>query len=82
MYPGFAPVSKALWLIEQSLEEEDPRLMNTICDVSVLLLTKGMNRIYEVLDDRICSMVEIRALKQHQQSQPQVMMFAYLKRLP
>lgn len=79
---GFAMVSDALWLIEQLLEERDPKLIDTICDVSVLLLSRGWNRMYDVLNDRICAMVEIRAAQKREENQPWAQMFACLKRLP
>ncbi|KAG9693334.1 hypothetical protein KCU95_g8320, partial [Aureobasidium melanogenum] len=79
---GFAMVSDALWLIEQLLEERDPKLIDTICDVSVLLLTRGWHRMYDVLVTRICAMVEIRAAQKKEEQQPWAQMFACLKRLP
>ncbi|KAG9945116.1 hypothetical protein KCU85_g7505, partial [Aureobasidium melanogenum] len=79
---GFALVSDALWLIEQLLEERDPKLIDTICDVSVLLLTRGWHRMYDILLDRICAMVEIRAAQKNESDQPWATMFACLKRLP
>ncbi|KAH0365988.1 hypothetical protein KCU65_g5686, partial [Aureobasidium melanogenum] len=79
---GFAMVSDALWLIEQLLEERDPKLIDTICDVSVLLLTRGWHQMYDILLDRICAMVEIRAKQKREEHQPWAQMFACLKRLP
>jgi hypothetical protein len=83
-YPtqGFALVSDALWLIEELLEEQDPKLIDTICDVSVILLTKGWDRVYELLTDRICSMVAIRALSRKEELQPWAQVFACLRKLP
>jgi len=83
-YPaqGFALVSDALWLIEELLEERDPKLIDTICDVSVILLTKGWDRVYDVLTQRICSMVEIRALRRREELQPWAQVFACLRKLP
>jgi len=83
-YPaqGFALVSDALWLIEELLEERDPKLIDTICDVSVILLTKGWDRVYDVLTERICSMVEIRALRRREELQPWAQVFACLRKLP
>jgi hypothetical protein len=83
-YPaqGFALVSDALWLIEELLEEQDPKLIDTICDVSVILLTKGWDRVYELLTDRICSMVAIRASSQKEELQPWAQVFACLRKLP
>jgi hypothetical protein len=83
-YPaqGFALVSDALWLIEELLEERDPKLIDTICDVSVILLTKGWDRMYDVLTDRICGMVEIRALRKNEELQPWAQVFACLRKLP
>ena len=79
---GFALVSDSLWLMEQLLEERDPKLIDTICDVSVLLLTRGWNRMYEVLNERICAIVELRAVQKKEEHQPWAQMFDCLKRLP
>lgn len=79
---GFAMVSDGLWLMEQLLEERDPKLIDTICDVSVLLLTRGWHRMYDVLVTRICEMVEIRAAQKNEGDQPWAQMFACLKKLP
>ncbi|KAH0346198.1 hypothetical protein KCU83_g7500, partial [Aureobasidium melanogenum] len=79
---GFAMVSDGLWLMEQLLEERDPKLIDTICDVSVLLLTRGWHRMYDVLVTRICAMVELRAAQKKEEEQPWAQMFACLKRLP
>ncbi|KAH0287493.1 hypothetical protein KCU62_g5881, partial [Aureobasidium sp. EXF-3399] len=79
---GFALVSDSLWLMEQLLEERDPKLIDTICDVSVLLLIRGWNRMYEVLNERICAIVEIRAVHRKEEHQPWAQMFDCLKRLP
>ncbi|KAH0223547.1 hypothetical protein KCU86_g47, partial [Aureobasidium melanogenum] len=67
---GFAMVSDALWLIEQLLEERDPKLIDTICDVSVLLLARGWHQMYDILVTRICDMVEIRAAQKREEHQP------------
>ncbi|KAH0046251.1 hypothetical protein KCU80_g30, partial [Aureobasidium melanogenum] len=79
---GFAMVSDALWLIEQLLEERDPKLIDTICDVSVLLLARGWHQMYDILVTRICDMVEIRAAQKREEHQPWAQMFACLKKLP
>jgi hypothetical protein len=83
-YPaqGFALVSDALWLIEELLEERDPKLIDTICDVSVTLLTKGWDRVYDVLTERVCSMVEIQALRKKQELEPWAQVFACLRKIP
>lgn len=79
---GFALVSDSLWLMEQLLEERDPKLIDTICDVSVLLLARGWNRMYEILNERICAIVELRAMQKNEEQQPWAQMFDCLKRLP
>jgi hypothetical protein len=83
-YPaqGFTLISNALWLIEELLEERDPKLIDTICDVSVILLTKGWDRVYNLLTDRICGMVEIRAVRKREGLQPWAQVFACLRKLP
>ena len=79
---GFALVSDSLWLMEQLLDERDPKLIDTICDVSVLLLMRGWHRMYEVLNERICAIVELRAVQKKEEHQPWAQMFDCLKRLP
>lgn len=83
-YPtqGFALVSEALWLIEELLEEQDPKLIDTICDVSVILLTKGWDQIYEILNARICGMIEIWALRKGEEQHPWSQIFACWRKLP
>lgn len=83
-YPaqGFALVSEALWLIEELLEQRDPKLIDTICDVSVILLTKGWDQVYEILNARICGMVEISALRNGEEHHPWSQIFACWRKLP
>ncbi|KAH0286258.1 hypothetical protein KCU62_g6859, partial [Aureobasidium sp. EXF-3399] len=83
-YPtqGFALVSEALWLIEELLEQRDPKLIDTICDVSVILLTKGWDQVYDILNARICGMVEISALRKGEESHPWSQIFACWRKLP
>jgi hypothetical protein len=83
-YPtqGFALVSEALWLIEELLEQRDPKLIDTICDVSVILLTKGWDQVYDILNARICGMVEIWALRKGEELHPWAQIFACWRKLP
>ncbi|THZ69745.1 hypothetical protein D6C85_06474 [Aureobasidium pullulans] len=79
---GFALVSNALWLVERLLEVRDPKLIDTICDVAVLLLTKGWDQVYEILMERICCMVQFQAIKNKEQHHPWAQLFAWLQKLP
>lgn len=82
-YPaqGFALLSNALSLLDELLEERDLKLIDTICDVSVLLLAKGWDQLYDILNARICGMIEIRALSKNEELQPWAQMFACLRKL-
>ncbi|KAI4853756.1 hypothetical protein E4T44_00636 [Aureobasidium sp. EXF-8845] len=79
---GFALVSEALLLIEEVLEERDIKLIDTICDVSAALLTKCWDRVYDLLQDKICGMVELRALRNGEEHQPWAQIFASWRKLP
>jgi hypothetical protein len=79
---GFALVSEALLLIEEILEERDIKLIDTICDVSAALLTKGWDRVYGLLQDKICGMVELRAIRKGEEHQPWAQIFASWRKLP
>jgi hypothetical protein len=79
---GFALVSEALLLIEEVLEERDIKLIDTICDVSAALLTKGWDRVYDLLQDKICGMVELRASRKGEEHQPWAQIFASWRKLP
>ncbi|KAI7328888.1 hypothetical protein KC315_g6421 [Hortaea werneckii] len=79
---GFALISVALVLVEQTLEEQDPKLLDVLCDVSILLHTKGMGQLYEILKDKVCGMVEIIAAKKKEQHQPWAQIFALIRKLP
>ncbi|THX08189.1 hypothetical protein D6D18_01890 [Aureobasidium pullulans] len=79
---GFALVSNALWLVERLLEVRDPKLIDTICDVAVLLLTKRWDQVYEILMERICCMVQFQAIRNKEQHHPWAQLFAWLQKLP
>jgi hypothetical protein len=79
---GFALISRCLWLVEPLLEERDPKLNDTICDVAVLLLTKGWTEVYEVFINRVSTMIELRARRTAEELHPWTQMYVYLRKIP
>lgn len=79
---GFVLVSQALVLVEQILKDQDPKLLDVLCDVSILLLSKGMGSLYDILKDKICGMVKIIAAKRGGEHQPWAQIFAYIDQMP
>jgi hypothetical protein len=80
--PGFQLISRALWLLETLLDEQDPKLIDTICDVCTILLTKGWDEVFDVLRERICGIIQISAMREGEESHPWPQLFACFCKLP
>jgi aminoglycoside phosphotransferase (APT) family kinase protein len=78
---GYILLDRAMELVETVLLEQDPKLLDVLCDLCILLPTKGMGRLYEILKDRLCDMVEIKVAEKHGQQHPWAQIFACIKRL-
>lgn len=66
-------------LIEQLLKEQDPRLLEILADVSVLLCLKNQEMLYTSLRDHMCAMVECN--ERDRQNQPWAQIFSRLQKL-
>jgi tetratricopeptide (TPR) repeat protein len=78
---GTALLSQALELVDVILNERDPKLLDVLCDLCILLPTKGWGKLYDILQQRLCRIVEIEAKKKHEQQYPWAQMFACISRL-
>jgi hypothetical protein len=81
-HQGYILLCQALRLVEIVLDEQDPKLLDVLCDLCILLPTKGWGRVYDLLQDKLCSMVEMRASKKHEQQHPWAQIFTCIRRLP
>jgi hypothetical protein len=80
-HQGTILLVRALELVETVLVEQDPKLLDVLCDLCILLPTKGMARLYDILKDRLCGLVEIKFAEQHGQQHPWARIFACIRRL-
>jgi hypothetical protein len=78
---GYILLDRAMELVGTILVEQDPKLLDVLCDLCILLPTKGMGRLYDILKDRLCDMVEIKFAEQYGQQHPWVRIFACIRRL-
>lgn len=58
------------------LDERDPKMLDVLWDLCILLPTRGFGQLYEILRYRMCGIVEIGAEKKHEQHHPWAQMFA------
>jgi len=78
MDQGFSWFSKAHDLVHHLLAEQDPRLLETLLDVSMLLHTKGHQKVYEALCKYICDLVAMKTNSEH----PWARIFSQVNKLP
>ena len=78
---GTALLVHALKLVEIVLNERDPKMLDVLCDLCILLPTRGFGRLYEILRHKMCSLVEWRALKNNEEQHPWAQMFACVNKL-
>jgi len=79
---GTALLARALELVEIVLKEQDPKMLDVFCDLCILLPTRGYGKLYEILQHKLCSLVEWRARRKHEQQHPWAQIFAVIRRLP
>jgi hypothetical protein len=77
---GTILLGRAMLLAEVVLVEKDPKLLDVLCDLCILLPTKGYGPVYGLLQDKLCSMVELKTPEDEKQ-QPWAQMFACIKSL-
>jgi hypothetical protein len=78
---GCILLNRALELVKTVLFEQDPKLLDVLCDLCILFPTKGMARLYDLLKDMLCGLIEIKFAEQHGQEHPWVQIFACIRRL-
>lgn len=78
---GTALLSRAMKLIEVVLDEQDPKMLDVLCDLCVLLPTRGFGQLYEILRHKMCSIVKYRAWKENELQHPWAKIFACVGRL-
>ncbi|KEQ73091.1 hypothetical protein M436DRAFT_64246 [Aureobasidium namibiae CBS 147.97] len=79
---GTALLVRALELVEIVLKEQDPKMLDVLCDLCILLPTRGYGQLYEILQHKLCSLVERRARRELEQQHPWAQIFAVIKKLP
>jgi hypothetical protein len=72
---------RALELVGTVLVEQDPKLLDVLCDLCILLPTKGMGTLYDILKDNLCGMVEIKFAEKHGRQHPWAQIFACIRKL-
>jgi len=65
MVEGFSWFTKAQDLVEDLLVEQDPKLLETLLDVSMLLHIKGFTEIYQALCEYVCGLVAMKTNPEH-----------------
>jgi hypothetical protein len=77
---GTILLRRAMILAEVILVEQDPKLLDVLCDLCILLPSKGYEPVFELLQEKVCEMVEIRT-PNHEKHHPWAQIFDCIRQV-